>query len=83
MTQATTEKDFEDLIEHHLVQHGGYQKGKPALYDSAKAIVPEEVIAFIEQTQPKPWTKQKQTHKGKLVDLFLAALCKCRRSRGL
>ena len=47
-----TEAAFETVIEEHLLAHG-YVRVAPAAYDKARAIFPDEVLAFIQETQPK------------------------------
>lgn len=53
----TKEKNFEEAIENYLVNTGGYQKGSMAGYDATKALFMGDMIAFLEQTQPKEWAK--------------------------
>jgi len=61
MTPAhPTEKRFEDHIEGHLLA-SGYHKGASPDYDRELCLIPAEVIAFIEATQPQEYEKlQKQ-----------------------
>ncbi len=55
-----TEKRFEDHIEEHLLA-SGYRKGLEANYEKGLCLVPSEMIAFIEATQPQEYEKlQKQ-----------------------
>jgi type I restriction enzyme R protein len=59
----TTEKTFEDNIEAHLLTHG-WSKVEQRTYDEKLGLFPEEVIAFVKQTQPKAWTKLVRLHDG-------------------
>ena len=77
-----TEETFEALIEAHLLEHGGYEAASPEAYDRDMALLSETVLAFIQDTQPKVWTKLQATHKDKLDGLLLAALCKVLDQRG-
>ena len=46
------EQDFEEHIEEHLI-NSGYQKNLPEDFDRDLCLIPEQVIAFIQATQPK------------------------------
>lgn len=59
----TTEKTFEDNIEAHLLTHG-WSKVEQGTYDEKLGLFPDEVIAFVKQTQPKAWTKLVRLHDG-------------------
>jgi len=49
--QSYLEKDFEEHIEEHLL-NSGYHKRLPENYDKDLCLIPEEVIHFIQSTQP-------------------------------
>jgi type I restriction enzyme R subunit len=51
------EIDFENDIEHALVNQGGYEKGDPSTYDPDAALFPADVVAFVQKTQPKIWAR--------------------------
>ncbi len=58
MSQETKEKDFEKHIESYLCSsRSGYLKGNPEKYDRGLCLVPDELIAFIKDTQPKEYAK--------------------------
>lgn len=58
MSQETKEKDFEKHIENYLCSSSsGYLKGDPEKYDRGFCLVPEELITFIKETQPKEFEK--------------------------
>jgi len=63
MTPRYTERDFEDHIEEHLLD-SGYQSGDPAAYDKELCLIPEEVIAFIQATQPKEYERLQKQYGG-------------------
>lgn len=48
---------FEQAIEQSLTTAGGYVKGNPKDYDPRLALFPKDVVAFIQETQPKVWEK--------------------------
>ena len=52
MAASYTEKDFEEHIEEYLLQTG-YLKRISAGYDKRLCLLPDEVIAFIKESQPK------------------------------
>ena len=53
-TKHYTEQDFEEHIEENLL-NSGYHKGLPTLYDKELCLMPDEIITFIQDTQPKEW----------------------------
>jgi len=58
MVMATNyrEMNFEEHIESHLLG-SGYHKRMPDEYDKALCLIPDEVIQFIQATQPKKFEK--------------------------
>ena len=54
-----TEQRFEEHIEHHLNQ-SGYQSLQSADYDKSLCLIPDEVLQFIQDTQPKEYLKLKR-----------------------
>jgi len=77
-----SEAAFETALEQHLVTHGGYCSVDPSGYDRERALLPAEVLAFVEATQPKEWGKLREIHHGKLEGLFLDGLCKAMDQQG-
>lgn len=49
------EKRFEEAIETFLTEEGGYLKGDPNIYDSARGLFGDDVIEFIIDSQPVNW----------------------------
>lgn len=70
------EIDFENDIEHALITSGGYEKGGPHGYDAEAALFPSDVIAFVQQTQPKIWARLTQLDAGKAASMLLDSLVK-------
>jgi len=56
MTQKPNEKEFESHIESHLL-NSGYLKLPPETYDKESCLIPSEVIAFIQASQPEEYEK--------------------------
>ena len=54
-----TEQRFEEHIEHHLNQ-SGYWSLQPTDYDKSLCLIPDEVLQFIQDTQPKEYLKLKR-----------------------
>jgi len=53
----TTENTFEGAIVESLVQYGEYLQGNAADYSPELGMFKYEVIAFLQDTQPKAWEK--------------------------
>lgn len=70
------EIDFENDIEHALVSSGGYEKGDPNTYDPETALFPADVLAFVQKTQPKVWTRLTQLDAAKAPATLLDSLVK-------
>ncbi|MGM0578326.1 MAG: type I restriction endonuclease subunit R [Myxococcota bacterium] len=72
--KAHSEEAFEALIEDHLVTHGGYVRGNRDGWDAGMALIAEDLLGFVEETQPKVWEKLRGIHgsglEGKLLDGF-------------
>ncbi len=52
----TKEIHFEDHIEDSLLTNGGWQSLAPAMVDSATGVFVDELVAFVEATQPQRWS---------------------------
>ena len=57
------ESAFESNIEAHLVEHG-WDKLTPAGYDRKAGLFPDEVIGFVQASQPKVWQQLVTRHGG-------------------
>ena len=69
------EAAFEAVIETHLLSHGYLPISREG-FDRERAIFPESVLAFIQQTQPVEWAKLEALHGTKTGEQVLADLCK-------
>lgn len=59
----TKESAFESNIEAHLLGHG-WQQLSPAAYDRKAGAFGDEVIAFVQASQPKAWQQLVTRHGG-------------------
>jgi type I restriction enzyme R subunit len=66
---------FETVIETHLLANGYVSVSRDG-FDCDRAIFPEEVLAFIRETQPNEWKKLEALHGDKTGEQILADLCK-------
>src|SRR5699024_392154 len=46
---------FEQAMEQSLIGPGGFEKGDAAGFDAGRGLFPEEVLAFVQASQPKRW----------------------------
>lgn len=58
----TTENTFEIAIEQALVQNGGYSIGDPNTYSKELGFFKDEILAFLQRSQPKKWEKISAIH---------------------
>lgn len=59
----TTEATFEGNIEAHLTSHG-WATMPSASYDRDLGLFPDEVVAFVQESQPKAWQQLVTRHGG-------------------
>ena len=71
-----TEQAFETAIEHHLTTVGGYGKGERDAFDLNRGLFPQEMLAFIQATQPQEWEYLAKLQKGKAEETLLDDLCR-------
>ncbi len=71
-----TEKAFETAIEHHLTAAGGYEKGDRDTFDPERGLFPQDLLAFIRETQPKEWEYLAGIQKDKAEETLLDDLCR-------
>lgn len=62
---------FEQEVERSLITDGGYVKGSPKAYDIQRALIPQDVINFIQATQPKIWERITSAYKGDAAEYIL------------
>lgn len=77
-----TEIRFEEAIEKHLVEKGGYTKGHAKAYDMERALFPQDVIAFISETQKSKWEALQRILGDRTVETLIHDLCKQLRLKG-
>lgn len=77
-----TEYHYETAIEQSLVKHGGYAKGDPADFDPAAALFPNEVVAFIKESQPNRWDQLEAMLKDRTEATMIDSLTKELASKG-
>lgn len=70
------ERAFEAAIEHHLTTTGGFEAGDRDAFHFERCLFPQEVIAFIKNTQPKEWEYLADIQKEKAEETLLDDLCR-------
>jgi len=55
-------------------QFGGYNKRNSKDYDQDLCLIPDDVVSFLQATQPKEWTKLKKLYKQETKAHFLRRL---------
>ena len=73
MSGKHKEIHFESDIAAHLTANG-WLEGDPAKYDRELALYPEDVFAWVQETQPKTWEKLKAAKNGGAEAALLARL---------
>jgi len=56
------EQDFEEHIEEHLL-NSGYRKRLPEHYDKDLCLIPDELLRFVQETQPKEFEKLRKQYQ--------------------
>ncbi|RNI22654.1 type I restriction endonuclease subunit R [Rufibacter latericius] len=77
-----TELTFEEAIESHLIQYGGYEKGDKHNYNKELALDETVLFSFLQSTQPKEWEKLSKIHGSEIEKKLLYRLCKELELRG-
>jgi type I restriction enzyme R subunit len=70
MTKTPCEQASETVLEAHLLAHG-YIAVPLQGFDRERAIFPETVLSFIQETQPKEWSKLEAPHGEKTGEQVL------------
>ena len=69
------EINFETEICEHLAANGWlYAEGDAAKYDRARALFPEDVLAWVQATQPKAWEAIVKNHGAHAAETLLTRL---------
>jgi type I restriction enzyme R subunit len=71
-----TEQTFEEAIENSLLEKGGYVRGFSKDFDVQIGMFPSYAIGFIQQSQPKEWTKISGIHKTEVEQKVIQRLLK-------
>lgn len=77
-----TETDFEHAIEYGLITNDRYRKGDPKAFDPATALFPDEVIAFVRESQPARWDQLVAMLKDRTAATVIDSLTKELASKG-
>ena len=73
ITNVHTERVFENELCEHLTANGWSVRTHlqdARSYSRELALFPEDLIAFVQETQPKEWAKFKQWHNGQSEAIF-------------
>jgi type I restriction enzyme R subunit len=69
------EINFENEICEYLAAHGWlYAEGDAKDYDRARALFPADVLAWVQNTQPKAWETLTKNHGAQAADTLLSRL---------
>lgn len=71
-----TEQTFEEAIESHLLEYGGYVKGDSTDFDAKLGLFPSYIIQFLKTSQPKEWDKISNIHKDDVETKVIQRLVK-------
>ncbi len=74
MTALHTEIHFEQEVCAHLATHGWLYSPDDTGYDRELALFPEDIVAWLQETQPKEWDKVKALHNGTTEKMLLKRL---------
>ena len=76
MTALHTEKALEDEICHDLAAADWlHDPDAAARYDRALALFPDDVVGWIQTTQPEAWSSIEQTHGANARKVVCERLC--------
>ena len=73
MSKQYDEAAFEDEIAAALLKRG-YTRIPSDDFDAERGIFPDQVISFVQETQPEAWEQLETAHKGSARDRFLQEL---------
>jgi type I restriction enzyme, R subunit len=75
MSDLHKEVNFEVEICDHLAANGWlYAQGDAANYDRTRALFPSDVLAWVQDTQPKAWEALQKNHGAQAADILLGRL---------
>ena len=78
---AHREKHFEDYIVAQLEKRG-WRVGSTLHYDTERALYPDDLVAWLEATQPEKWAKFQKDHAGKEREALMDRVAKALDSDG-
>lgn len=81
-TSLHTEINFETEICQHLAAHGWHHSPNDTGYDVARALFPEDVVAWVQATQPQAWETLTKSQGAKAQDALCQRLRDCIQQRG-
>ena len=67
---------FEQAMEQSLIGQGGYEKGNAGGFDAGRGLFPDEVIAFVQASQPRRWQSLVKLQGEQAGEVLLGALVK-------
>jgi type I restriction enzyme R subunit len=76
MPDLHTEINFEDELVGHLTKHDDWLEGDPAHYNRELALFPEDVIGWIQDTEPAEYAKIKSANNDGVDRIILERLAK-------
>lgn len=79
--KATTEKAFEAYIQETMSARG-WISGSNKTWDKNKALFPDQIIAFIKDTQADLWAQMEKLHGHELSAKLIETLVKERNAKG-
>ena len=82
MPETHTEVVFENELCEHLAAHGWLYSPDDTGYDRERALFPEDLFAWLAETQSAEWAKHEASSKGHAESAFLDRLLKLMEERG-
>ena len=77
-----TEENFEDHIEAHL-NASGYRSRQPVFYNRRLCLIHDEMLEFIQGTQPKTYQKLERQYQKETPEKLLIGISKAIERRGV
>ncbi len=78
---AHHEKHFENYIVSKL-EGQGWKVGNTTQYDTERALYPDDLVAWLDTTQPDKWSKLQKDHRERALDVLMDRLAKVLASHG-
>lgn len=63
-----------EICEHLAANGWAHAEGDAARYDRARALFPDDVLAWVRQTQPKAWAAVEKNHGSQAADILMDRL---------